>query len=69
MMSHPAQIVNLFALFMVFSNLRLRVCTAENGQFQNAIHDLETLIQHVGSFVDCWGDMNMSLINLKEILP
>jgi hypothetical protein len=26
-------------------------------------------MQHVNSFMDWWGDMNMSLANLEEILP
>jgi len=38
-------------------------------QLERAKDDLNILIQHVGSFVDWWGDMNTSLANLEEILP
>jgi hypothetical protein len=37
-------------------------------QFARARDDLNTLIGYVGSFVDWWGDMNMRLTNLEEIL-
>jgi len=39
------------------------------AQLQKASDDLGYLIQNVGSFVNWWGDMNMSLSNLEEILP
>jgi hypothetical protein len=39
------------------------------AQFLQAGNDLGSLIQNVGSFVNWWGDMNMSLANLEEILP
>lgn len=39
------------------------------AQFLQASNDLGSLIQNVGSFVNWWGDMNMSLANLEEILP
>lgn len=38
-------------------------------QFQRATNDLNTLIGHVGAFVDWWGEMGASLRNLKERLP
>lgn len=38
-------------------------------QFAQATDDLTALIGHVGSFVDWWGDVNMSLANLEGILP
>lgn len=39
------------------------------SEFKKATDDLNALIRHVGSFVDWWGDMNMSLANIEEILP
>jgi len=39
------------------------------AQFLQASNDLGSLIQSAGSFVNWWGDMNMSLANLEEILP
>ncbi|KIM73973.1 hypothetical protein PILCRDRAFT_715328 [Piloderma croceum F 1598] len=39
------------------------------AQFLQASNDLGSLIHNVGSFVDWWGDMNMSLTNLEEMLP
>jgi len=39
------------------------------NQFERARDDLNTLILHVGCFVDWWGEMNTSLANLEDILP
>jgi hypothetical protein len=39
------------------------------AQLEQASDDLGCLIQNVGSFVNWWGDMNMSLTNLEKILP
>ena len=39
------------------------------SQIARASDDLNTLVQQVGSFVDWWHNMNMSLANLETILP
>src|ERR1700683_3389534 len=40
-----------------------------SSQFKSAINDLNTLIEHVESFADWWGDMTIRLTNLEETLP
>lgn len=39
------------------------------GQLQKVNGDLETLLGHVGSFVDWWGDMKQSLHHLEMVIP
>ena len=39
------------------------------SQFESAINDLNTLIKHINSFVDWWGNMTIRLANLEETLP
>lgn len=38
-------------------------------QFQRATKDLNTLITHVGAFVDWWADMNTGLKSIRDRLP
>ncbi|KIM85557.1 hypothetical protein PILCRDRAFT_337210 [Piloderma croceum F 1598] len=63
--------VELFKILKDIPSGALSSQTDKNvlAQFLQASDDLASLIRNVGSFVNWWGDMNMSLMNLEEILP
>ncbi|KIM73979.1 hypothetical protein PILCRDRAFT_14796 [Piloderma croceum F 1598] len=61
-------------LFKILKDIPLGALSSETdknnlAQFLQASDDLGSLIHNVGSFVNWWGDMNMSLTNLEEIQP
>lgn len=59
----------IYLSFLKVNRTNRKELAAVLEQFKRATDDLSELIERVASFVDWWGDINMGLANLENILP